>query len=101
VDRETKEKEKDRVVVLPKNSQKEGIMDKSAADLTVELDEKDREISEARRVLEEVHQAILDLRFKRIELERVVSKAKYNYDKLKIERTLISSAFWQAKNSGL
>lgn len=76
-------------------------MEKTSADLSVELDAKDREISEARRVQEEVHQAILNLRRQRIELEVALSKAKYNYDKLKIERTLIASAFWQARNSGL
>ena len=76
-------------------------MDKSSAELSVELDSKDREIGEARRVMEEVHQAILDLRKKRIELDVSLSKAKYNYEKLKIERTLLASAFWQAKNAGL
>ncbi len=76
-------------------------MEKSSAELAVDLDEKDREISEARRVMEEVHQSILNLRRQRIELEVSSSKARYNYDKLKIERTLLANAFWQAKNSGL
>jgi len=76
-------------------------MDKSSAELGVDLDAKDKEISEARRLMEEVHQALLDLRFKKLELDRTSSRAKYNYDKLKIERTLIASAFWHAKNQGL
>jgi hypothetical protein len=76
-------------------------LEKTSADLSVELDEKDREISEAIRVKEEVHQKILDLRRQRIELEVILSKAKYNYDKLKIERTLLASSFWHARSAGL
>jgi len=76
-------------------------MEKSASELSLDLDTKDREISEAIRVKEEVHQAILDLRKQKIELDIALSKARYNYDKLKIERTLLSNAFWNAKNQGL
>jgi len=76
-------------------------MEKSAAELSVELDAKDNEISEAIRVKEEVHQAMLELRRKKIELDSLLSKARYNYDKLKIERSLLSSSFWHARNSGL
>lgn len=77
------------------------MMEKTSAELSVDLDSKDQEISESRKALEEVHQAILNLRRQKIELDVALSKAKYNYDKLKIERTLIASAFWHAKNSGL
>jgi hypothetical protein len=76
-------------------------MDKTSADLSLELDEKDKEIAEAIRVKEEVHQAILNLRRQKIELDVALSKAKYNYDTWKIERTQIASAFWHAKNQGL
>jgi hypothetical protein len=76
-------------------------MDKSSADLGLELDDKDREISESRRIMEEVHQSLLNLRRQKIELDIALSKAKYNYDKLKIERTLLASHFWSAKNQGL
>ncbi len=76
-------------------------MEKSSAELSVDLDGKDREISEAIKAKELVHQEILALRRKKIDLDIALSKAKYNYDKLKIERTLIASHFWSAKNSGL
>jgi len=76
-------------------------MDKSSADLSLDLDDKDREISESRRIMEEVHQQLLTLRRQKIDLDIALSKAKYNYDKLKIERTLIASAFWHAKSAGL
>jgi len=76
-------------------------MEKTSADLSVELDAKDKEIAEAIKAKETVHQEILALRRKKIDLDIMLSKAKYNYDKLKIERTLIASAFWHAKNSGL
>ena len=76
-------------------------MEKTSADLSVELDAKDVEIAEAIRVKEEVHQALFNLRRQKIELDVALSKAKYNYDKLKIERTQISSAFWHAKSAGL
>ena len=76
-------------------------MEKTSADLSVDLDAKDREISEAIKAKELVHQEILALRRKKIDLDISLSKAKYNYDKLKIERTLIASAFWHSKNQGL
>jgi hypothetical protein len=75
--------------------------DKSSYELSLEIDEKDKAISEAIRVREEVHQAILELRRKKIELDVSLSKAKYNIDKLKIERSLLSSAFWHSKNQGI
>ena len=75
--------------------------EKTSADLSLDLDAKDKEIAEAIRVKEEVHQAILNLRRQKIELDVALSKAKYNYDKLKIERTQIASAFWHAKSAGL
>ena len=76
-------------------------MEKSSHELSLELDDKDREISESRRIMEEVHQQLLNLRRQKIELDISLSKAKYNYDKLKIERTLIASHFWSTKNQGL
>jgi hypothetical protein len=76
-------------------------MEKTSADLSVELDAKDNEISEAIKAKEMVHQEILALRRKKIDLDISLSKAKYNYDKLKIERTLLASHFWSAKSAGL
>ena len=76
-------------------------MDKTSAELSVDLDAKDGEIAEAIKAKELVHQEILALRRKKIDLDIALSKAKYNYDKLKIERTLIASHFWSAKSAGL
>ncbi len=76
-------------------------MELSAADYSNLIDEKDKEISEAIRIKEEVHQTMLDLRRKKIELDSALSKARYNIDKLKIERSLLSSQFWHCKNQGL
>jgi len=75
--------------------------EKSSYDLSLEIDEKDKLISEAIRTKEEVHQALLELRRKKIELDVALSKARYNIDKLKIERSLLSSAFWHARQSGI
>jgi len=75
--------------------------EKSSYDLSLEIDEKDKLISEAIRTKEEVHQALLELRRKKIELDVALSKARYNIDKLKIERSLLSSSFWHARQSGL
>jgi hypothetical protein len=76
-------------------------MEKTAADYSNEIAELDKEVSEAIRVKEEVHQAILDLRRKRIELDSARSKAAYNLDMLKVKRSLLVHAFYNAKNSGL
>ena len=76
-------------------------MEKTSADFSNEIDEKDKEISQAITVLETVHQEILALRKQRIELDSSVSKARYNLEKLKIERSLLKSAFWHCKNQGL
>ena len=76
-------------------------MEKTAADYSNDIAETDKLIAEAIRVKEEVHQAILDLRRKKIELDVALSKAKYNVDKLKVERSLLMHEFFNAKNSGL
>jgi len=76
-------------------------MERTSYDFSLEIDEKDKEISKAIAVKEEVHQAMLDLRRKKIELDSSLSKARYNIEKLKIERSLLSSQFWHAKNSGI
>lgn len=65
------------------------------------IDEKDKEISKALADVETIHQGILDLRRKRLELESSQSKAKYVVEKLKIERSLLRSQFWHCKNQGL
>jgi len=74
---------------------------KSSAELANDIAEKDKEIAKAIAVKETVHQAILDLRKQKIELDVALSKAKYNIDKLKIERSLLNHSFWEARNSGL
>lgn len=89
------------VTPLDKNVNEDILTTKSSATLGVELDLKDREIAAARMVQEQVHQEIINLRRKRIDLDSSLAKAKYNYEKLKIERTLIASAFWHNKNQGL
>ena len=76
-------------------------MEKTAADFSNDIAEKDKEIAEAIRVKEEVHQAILGLRKQKIELDVSLSKAKYNLDKLKVERSLLMHDMFSARNSGL
>jgi hypothetical protein len=76
-------------------------MERTAADISNEIAEKDKEIAEAIRVKEEVHQEILNLRRKKIELDVALSKAKYNVDKLKVERSLLMHSFFNVRNSGL
>lgn len=76
-------------------------MEKTAADYSNEIAELDKQIAEAIRAKEEVHQAILELRRKKIELDVALSKAKYNLDRLKVERSLGMHNFFNAKNSGL
>ena len=75
--------------------------EKTAADYSNEIAELDKEVSTAIMAKEEVHQAILELRKKRIELDSVKSKASYNLDMLKVKRSLLVHAFYNARNSGL
>ena len=76
-------------------------MEKTAADWSNEVAETDKEISEAIRQNEEVAQAILDLRRKRIELESARSKAKCNLELLKVKRSLQMHNVFNCRNSGL
>jgi hypothetical protein len=76
-------------------------MELSSSELGNLIDEKDKEIAEAIRLKEEIRQEQLNLRRKKIELDSSHSKAQYNYEKLKIERSLLSSRFWAARHSGL
>lgn len=76
-------------------------MEKTAADFSNDIAEKDKEIAEAIRLKEEVHQSILGLRKQKIELDVALSKAKYNLDKLKVERSLLMHDMFSARNSGL
>jgi len=75
--------------------------DKSSAELANDIAEKDKEIAQAIATKEVVHQEILSLRKKKIDLDVALSKARYNIDKLKIERSLLNHKFWECKNSGL
>jgi chromosome segregation ATPase len=76
-------------------------MEKTAADWSNQVAELDKQIAEGIKNKETIHQAILDLRRKKIELDSSLSKAKYNLDKLKIERSLAMHNFFNARNSGL
>lgn len=76
-------------------------MDKTAADWSNEVAELDKQISECIKTKEVIHQEVLDLRRKKIELDSALSRAKYNLDKLKIERSLAMHNFFNCKNSGL
>jgi hypothetical protein len=76
-------------------------VEKTAADYSNDIAQKDKEIAEAIAAKEAVHQAILDLRKRKIELDVSMSKARYNVDKLKVERSLLVHSFYNARNSGL
>jgi hypothetical protein len=76
-------------------------MDDSSENLQNQIDNKDKEINEAIKQMEIVHQSILELRRRKIDLDQSLSKARYNKEKLKIERSLLVSQFWHNKNQGL
>ena len=76
-------------------------MDKTSSQYSQDIADKDSEIAEAIRVKEEVRQAILTLRKQKIELDVALSKAQYNYEKLKIERSLLVHHFYSCKEQGL
>jgi hypothetical protein len=63
--------------------------------------EKDKEIAEAIASKEVVANEIYALRRKKMDLDQAMSKCRYNIDKLKLERSLLNHAFWNAKNQGL
>ena len=75
--------------------------EKTAADFSNDIAELDKQIAIAIRDKETVHQAILDLRKKKIDLDVALSKARYNLEKLKVERSLAMHSFFNARNSGL
>jgi hypothetical protein len=76
-------------------------MEKTASDYATEIAEKDKEIAQAIADKEVVANAIFTLRKQKMELDQAMSKCRYNIDKLKLERSLLNHAFWNAKNSGL
>lgn len=76
-------------------------MEKTAVDYDQDIQAKDLEIAEAIKSKETIHQEILNLRRKKIDLDMALSKAKFNLDLLKIERTQLVSHFWHCKNQGL
>jgi len=76
-------------------------MEKTASDYSNDVAELDKQIAECIKVKETIHQEILDLRRKKIDLDSVLSKARYNLDKLKIERSLAMHNFFNCKNSGI
>jgi len=73
----------------------------SSSKLATLLDEKDIEINQAIANIEKLEQEKTQLRYRRIAIEDGVRKGKFLKEKLKIERTLLSSAFWHVKNQGL
>ena len=76
-------------------------MEKTAADFSNDVAELDKQIAQAIRDKELVHQEILELRKKKIELDVALSKARFNVDNLKIQRSLAMHNFFTARNSGL
>jgi hypothetical protein len=76
-------------------------MEKTSADFSNDIAEKDKEIATAIRCKEEVHQAQLELRRQKLDLDVALSKANYNIEKLKIERSLLMHDMFAARNSGL
>ena len=75
--------------------------EKTASDYSNDVAEFDKQIAECIRAKEVIHQEILELRKKKIELDMALSKAKYNLDALKIQRSLAMHNFFNARNSGL
>ena len=76
-------------------------MEKTASDYANEIADKDREISKAIADKEVVANEVFTLRKKMMDLNQLMSKCRYNIDKLKLERSLLNHSFWSAKNSGL
>jgi len=74
---------------------------RSTDEIQNDIDNKDKEISQIIANMEEIHQKLLNLKREKIELDVSLSKAKYLKEKLKIERSLLSSAYWHNKNQGL
>ena len=76
-------------------------MEKTSAEFANEIAEKDKEISKAIADKEIVANEIFTIRKKKMELDQAMSKARYNIDKLKLERSLLNHSFWSCKNQGL
>lgn len=76
-------------------------MEKTSADFSNDIAEKDKEIAAAIAAKEVVANEIYSLRRKKMDLDQAMSKCRYNIDKLKLERSLLNHAFWSARNSGL
>lgn len=76
-------------------------MEQTASDYANQIAEKDKEIAKAIAEKEVVANEIFTLRRKAMDLNQLMSKARYNIDKLKLERSLLNHSFWSAKNSGL
>ena len=76
-------------------------MEHTASDYANQIAEKDKEISRAIADKEVIANEIFTIRKKKMELDQAMSKARYNIDKLKLERSLLNHSFWSCKNSGL
>ena len=76
-------------------------------DISIQQDEKEKELSQALKNLQEIEQAelllardILDLQRERKDLQIAKSKANHIVKQINIELRLLKSSFWKAKNSG-
>jgi len=83
-------------------------MEKSSAEISVEIDELEKELSKALKNLEivenqeiELSKEILKRRLEKKDIEVAVSKAKYVVRELHLRISQAKKAFWSAKNSGL
>ena len=81
---------------------------RSSADISQEVANKENELSEAlenhfkveqERLL--ISKEIIDLQSKKKEFEIAESKSSHIIKKIKIEISLLQKMFWNAKNSGL
>jgi len=83
-------------------------METNSADISNQITEKENELANALENQQKVEQEILllqrdilELQYKKKNLEITNSKAKHNIKQLNIEIKLLTSKFWLAKNSGL
>jgi len=83
-------------------------MDKSSYDISLEIDKKEKSLSEllkTNQVVEEeklnLQKKILDMQSSKKDLEISLSKSSHNIKQINIELKLLKSKFWGAKNSGL
>ncbi len=81
---------------------------KSSAEIGVEIDEQEKQISTMLEAYQKVEQEILllqrqilELQLQKKDFEMAKSKGGHNIKQANIELKLLKSKFWQAKNQGL